>query len=359
MKKQLLILFLFIGFAVSSTAQKVSLLNELERPTAMRFAGDHIYLVEDSGVIRVFSIKTGTIVKNFGKKGTGPGEFSSTPYLKVLENVLSIASPGKISYFTFDGLLQSEKKVPVQIWRNILEPAGNNFVGMKWGQLPEKGKMKIVQTVNLYNKEFKLQKELYSCILAVEGQEINLVPPTISFLCDMDRIYVAEGDKGLAIQVFDTNGKLLTRIDRPYEKIKIDEKYKNQKLQSLKEADEGMFNAMKSYYRFPKYFPAIQSFFVDRERIWVKTYALNDERVEFLLLNLKGEELKRVFLPEAKNNCLFVGDTYHYLREDMNKEIWEHVSMPIFEKPKIDAFTRSPKKGEAILKKNGTPKKED
>jgi hypothetical protein len=305
-------------------AQTRAALADVEKPKVVCVTADRFYIVEESCVVRVYSRKDNTSLKIFGKKGQGPGEFAELPYIKPLETELFVSSPGKISIFSFEGRLREEKKSLADLWKVAIEPAGERFVTKKMEQRPDKKEFYFEECVYLYDKDFVNKKLLYSAFVGKEGQKISFLPSRISFHVDKDRIFVAETDKGMVIEVFDLTGNPIGRINGTYEKRKIDKAFKQEREDKFTRDGTD-----KNYFEWPDYYPAMSSFFADNERIWVKTYNRNRDNIEFILFDLKGKELKKIFLPDGDELYAFFKDFYYCLKYNLLKETWEWLTVSL------------------------------
>ncbi len=81
---------------------------------------------------------------------------------------------------------------------------------------------------------------------------------------------------------------------------------------------------------YPKYFPDIRSFSVLDGKIYVETYKSEKDKREFIIMDMRGNILKRVFLPLFAEGSLidkhiftFYEDDYYYLKYNEDKELWE------------------------------------
>jgi hypothetical protein len=165
----------------------------VEKPKAVYVAAGRFYIVEESCVVRIYSLEDKALLKTFGKKGQGPGEFTKSPFIKPLGKELFLSSPGKISHYSFDGVLLNEQKVIVgDALGNIIEPAGDKYVAMKWGQSPGRTGVSLEQWVYLYDRDFTNKKSLYSVLLGREGQKSSYLFPLVGFHVDANNICVAE-----------------------------------------------------------------------------------------------------------------------------------------------------------------------
>ena len=116
-------------------------------------------------------------------------------------------------------------------------------------------------------------------------------------------------DDGFHIEVFNSQGKKLYQIAREFEKIKFTDKHKDELITLFKKEpmvkQVGWENVKKMYtMSFPKTYPAIQELTVSNNKLYVKTYNIKDEKEEYVILDLKGMILSRIYLPRFKKTSL-------------------------------------------------------
>ena len=114
-------------------------------------------------------------------------------------------------------------------------------------------------------------------------------------LCYGDKIFV-EGEKDI-IHVFDKDGKKEYDITLAFEKLKISEDHKSVFLKDI-EVFFGptMKRLIKEKGKFPRYFPA-RFFKIANEKIYIPSYKKRDGKTEFVVYNIKGKLLRKIFLP--------------------------------------------------------------
>ena len=96
----------------------------------------------------------------------------------------------------------------------------------------------------------------------------------------------------------------------------------------------------KNKFLYPESFPAIRDFVISDNRIYVQTYKKQNNEEEYVIMDLKGNILKRVFLPNVQKpgfveRMMGIGIKYYsiqseklyYLFENKDAEDWElHVT---------------------------------
>ena len=333
MKKAML--FLLVVFtAVFSFAEKLAVLPEAAKPEWLVVDGDRVYAVEKLTVY-AYEMKDFKLVKQFIKKGEGPAEAKSSIYLKASQDGLSVIQRGKIMFFSRDGVLKEEKKILDSISR--VTYLGENLVGTLHN-IDQENKAQYM-SINIFDKEFNPIKMLrkgksYDLFTAPGGgkRDLVVIGETLAFEVYKNNIYAVDTQRGFSITVFDKEGNQLYEINKEYKKIKVPESFKENYLQRFKknpavwERTQKMMN-----FVFPDYYPAIYRFWVKDEKIYVFTYETKEAKPEednpgernLLVLDLKGNILKQMFVPDEGLKSFIDNDGFYYLVENEKDEAWE------------------------------------
>jgi hypothetical protein len=156
-----------------------------------------------------------------------------------------------------------------------------------------------------------------------------------------NKIFVEESPRGFFIEVFDKDGNKLYQIEKKYKKIKVTDTHKKDAVAKLKEEPivkaqgyENIKNAVK--FNFFDFLPAIKDILVANQRIYIQTFNKKDSRDEFVIMDLKGVILNRVYLPTGQIPRLLVqflglgpkfysiyNNKIYYLKENVEDEEWE------------------------------------
>ncbi|MCU0285170.1 MAG: hypothetical protein MUF15_02110 [Acidobacteria bacterium] len=314
-------------------AGKLATLNQVINPNGLAVTNSYIYVLEEP-TIYIYSAKDFQLVKKFGKKGEGPQEFMTAPFgfmpmiLYPYDNgsKLLVNSNSKVSFFTADGTFIKEVRVsPMQVFL----PLNDIYISTGSG---ESNKKEQIVTINLYDKNFQCQKEIYKSDMVI-GANFNFNYPLtpFSFWGYKDKIYIASAKDGFVILVFDKTGKLLHQLKKDYKPLKVTAEYKKKTLDFYKNNPQlqQLWEFFKDRISFKEYYPPIRDMLVRDDKIYVLSYYKKGDESECIILDLNGKELKRIFVPLPENygdskyiydiadNCFFS------LVENEEEENWE------------------------------------
>lgn len=337
-KMKKITIFLIFGCILnlsSLCAEKVAVLSELMKPERMVIAGDRLYITDRTSIY-IYSTKDYKLLKQFGQWGDGPGEFklddTGGPGLVIhpYPDRLLVNSMRKVSYFTLEGKFIEEVKVPP--WLYFI-PVKDNFVSTAVVMRPKDNSRRFVLSIRLFNTKFEPIKYLHFTEIAVGGRDIRTIPhDPLTFNIYKDKIYIPTGIDDFVIEVFDGNGEKLYSIKKDFKRIEVSEAFKKKALYWYQylAPTKRYWAQMKNKIKFKKYFPAIKDIAVDNDKLYIFTHntAAGGLR-ECIIMDLKGNERKRVFLPfpevlPLQSLCYAINNNHiHTLKEIPDNEIWE------------------------------------
>jgi hypothetical protein len=339
------LIMLLTGYLFSD---KVGTLPEVMKPDNITIFGNELYIVEGA-TIYIYSLKDLSLIRKFGKAGEGPGELRATPFfptrITVSSDFILGETRSKLVYFSKDGKLIKEKRKPNNLVMGFI-PIGKNFVATRMHQ--EEDKL-IYNCTRVYDSDLKEIKELYRQKWVQQG----IQPPAIKLYMIMDftnyrvyddKIFIEESAKGFVIEAFDKAGNKLYQIKKDYEKIKVTDEQKEEIINRFKEDpvikiqanQQGGWNEIKKLFTmiFPEAFPAIQDIGISNNIIYVQTYKVINNKEEYLVLDLKGNIVKKVFIPKFEGTPIMArilgaklhtikNNKLYYLTENIDEEEWE------------------------------------
>lgn len=311
MKKVILILLILVFFVFIRTAYagKLAVLPGHLMPGDLAVGDNYFYITENS-TIYVYSLKDFKLVKKFGKKGEGPGEFKGAPKLTVLSDRLMVDSAAKVSFYSVDGTYQKEFNNIVS--GHTFTPVGSRFIGRK-STPDDTGQMWAM--INIYDSSFKKVKEIYRVQSIVKiNKGWKLFSRTyFKYVVGEDKIFIA-GDKEFVVEVYDFDGKPLSPIKRDYQRVKFTKEHAGKVLElyRTRPSTKQDYEEWKKIITFPEYFPAIRDIFGADKQLYVRTYKVKEGKHEFFIFSEDGKLQGHVFLPIAESNAKYA---YPYMRD--------------------------------------------
>jgi hypothetical protein len=322
------------------------------KPGMIDVQGNEFFIMEGA-TINVFSLIDLSFLRKFGKRGDGPGELRVTPgwqnTIIAYPDYILAESSNKIIFFSKEGKLIKEKRKSDLIAQFI--PAGKHFVAKRY-YMDANTRTQYMRIV-LIDQELREVKELYRQKwfqqlrpnkFSNESFEIQLFSDYTNFAVFDDKIFIEESPKGFLIEVFDSEGKKLYVIEKQYEKIKVIDSHKKVALDEFKQDEKigrmikqvGSWEELLKYMNliFPEYKPPIDDFIVRDNKIYTQTFEQKDQKVKYIIMDLKGKKIDEVYLPitrkpgseERLQGARFQAinhDKLYYLVENEETEEWE------------------------------------
>jgi hypothetical protein len=302
-------------------AKKVATFTDILTPYNLLVDKDRLY-INESATIYIFSLKDYSLVKKFGKKGEGPGEFKldddNTVFVSLLPDHLLINSVGRISYFSKEGTFI--KEIPNRSGR-WLKPLDDYFVGMRiWYDKKDTR----FRTVCIFDSQLNRIKDIYSEVHGIQPRRrtIDAIswPSSWNYLTYGDKVFVMGKENKL--HIFNKHGESISTVKLDYEPLKLTDSIKEEYIKYYRDTDpywRARWERLKSWYVFPDYLPVARYFKIKNDKIYILTYKKEKGKKEFLILDLKGKLLKKVFLPLVSVDALgempfdFQGDLLYQL----------------------------------------------
>lgn len=320
-------------------------LTEVMKPGMIAIEGNELYVV-DGPTFYVYSLKDLKLLRKFGKKGEGPGELTVFPFMPnkitVLKDRVFVTGLGKAISFSRDGKFLREFRTRQQVFQLI--PVGKNFVAKEMVRRTQPA----YGAITLYNSKMEKLKELYRQSWVTQG---TLPKLTVDMLMDFtsiavadDKIYIEKSPEGFLIDVYDSNGNKLYRIDKKYKKRKVTAEDKVNLEQEMAEdpstkndvrALGGWKEARKMFNMvYTDYYPPIKDIEVADGKLYVRTYNWKGDKGEYLCMDLEGKLLKTVYLSRKLEEGILAriaggklftitGGKLYFLKENEEEESWE------------------------------------
>ena len=273
--------------------------------------------------IFILSLPQGKLVKKFGREGEGPGEFKMFIRFHRHPEFLIVNSSGKMSTYTKSGDFIKEERLP---GNNVFKPVGKNFAGYRLSDDAKSKKTTV--SIDLFDSEFKRIKEIYSTEFKFQSQSQKIFPIRNqgTFRVYKDKIVV--NGSGGEILVFNSEGAKIRVIKPEIKRIKVTERDKLRYREYYRNYPQyrQYYEAAKKWFRFPEYFPAIHEIYVADGKIYAETHEEKENQRAFLIMDLEGKILQKIFLevseinPLEKHLCTFNGDKFYKLVENEDTE---------------------------------------
>lgn len=307
--------------------EMVSVLEELEKPTIIALDEQQLY-VTDKTTVHIYSLKDYKYVKKFGRSGEGPQEFRAMAYVIPQKDRLLIWSPGKISYYSKDGVFQSEKRTKGALGGALFKPLNNNFVGLS----QHRGKDGIFTVLNLYDQELNKIKEVKRLKLTdAAASKINLFNGNIPYDAFNGKAYI-DTMKGFAIQVVNEKGEELSIIEqKSYKQRQFNDDDEKKIRELISKATPGQYAFIKDRIDWPKYYPAIMIFNIDpgAKKLAVIAWKQENDKHECYIYSLGGKLEKRMLLPMVLQDGIrpfpyaFRDGKFYQVIDNDDEEQWE------------------------------------
>ncbi len=299
-------LFLCLSMVLQATVTE-SILPELVNPDSIQICKDTL-LITDGESVFLYDLENITLKKKFGKKGEGPREFKFDAggvvklHASLSDDGIIINSQNRITFFNTDGDYLSEENIKSGV--NFI-PLGDKYIGYS---VVNKNKIMFL-VINLYDKEFKFEKEIFRKEYYVQpAKKFNLIRTGLGnkrrayYQVYKDKLYI-EGEN--RIHVFDSSGKEVSIISPQYKRQRVEKIHINIIHEDLKKLFTSplMHKIIKDKGYFPEHFP-VRAFIIADNLIWIPTYKEEFGRTEFMVIDLTGKFYKRVKTPFHNQSLL-------------------------------------------------------
>lgn len=327
--KSFLLLFLLLS-PLGLYAQNTATLAGLARPRMIAIDNSQLYVADEFSVF-IYSLNDGTLIKRFGQKGEGPGDFRYRPSVQVLGDRLLISDSLKTCYYSKSGEPIREQKLPG--FHPLLIQVGKKFAAQRW-DFDKKTKDGTV-SIWLFDDQQHPQKMLYQSPPPKptkkykKGDPTNLVFPRLKFICGKNRIYLTPKAPGFRIEVFDSDGNPVTTIKREnYQPVKVTELHKQILIKEFTSLipvlRKRMAQGVTYTFGFPEYLHAVNDIHFADSILYIKTFAIKDGKEEYLLHDRDGGYLRRVYMPPAvRDYYAFKNNRFYFIDENEDAEEWE------------------------------------
>lgn len=278
---------------VFAEGDKVVPLPEVKHAVASAVADDELYISEKNKVL-VYSLET------FKLKSEIKTEGCVKPFSNyIIQNTRAYP----FHWFTTDKEFIPRKvpwyEMPYRMF-DVIPMTKNSFLGLK--------KPGGLWRVCLLNSKFETVKEIYktdadiSIVInnkAYSGQynQYKMLKHYMGVYYYDNKIFIADSKKGFFIDVYKPDGTHLYSIKKGIKKIKVTDAFKQKVENYVKTKDPQLWKIIEKYAVYYDYFPHFNSITFGDNKIYVTTFKEKGGKHEIIVLDLKGNILKKVFVP--------------------------------------------------------------
>jgi hypothetical protein len=316
------------ALALPASAELVAKLPQVQNPFYFTITDGRMYIVENSVAAHIFTLgpKGVAFVKTFGREGQGPGEFDFLYLIRVFKDHLDLPGSHKLARFSLNGDYVSEVAVTVGAFKGAVYRLGEGYV-IRDFNFDDKG---TTTTIRLYDKDFKLIREIGARKTSQGLMKLNLVADYFAPRVVGDQIYVIDAARESVVTVYDRNGIRQQDVRLPLAPVKMTADLKEAIIKPIREDRERRMSwaDYEKMLDFPDQTPGLDYFEIYDGKFVARTYRYRQDKVEFAVFDQQGRELKRLDLPftgRISNGVLFCfyQGRYYYLRENAEEEVWE------------------------------------
>jgi hypothetical protein len=288
---KILIILIWVFFTLPVSGEKIAAFPQVYKPNLIR-VGENLVCINEGETVFLFDLKDFSLIKKFGRKGEGPGEFSSDLTINILKEKIMIESQGKLSFYSLKGdLIKETPLLPKYRRLKLLEDRYVASSGSVSNGVYH-------NTAMILDADFNEKKTFYHDeAMYHEKKKKTHRASTWDFDVSEKKCFIV-GSSDFKIEVFNKNGDSLYRISPEYERVKYSQEYIDLWFNRIKR-NLGMnaYQYFKQTLRFPEFFPAIYDLIVDNGHVYVITYRRKENQSEFFIFDLEGKLVKKTFVP--------------------------------------------------------------
>jgi len=330
------LLFLIIAFFLTtySFGEKLSDLPEANNPHFMKIAGTRLFVIDNAEKIHIYELQKNNVkhIKTFGKRGQGPGEFTGIHRLFIKDKHIEVPTMGKYIHFSLDGDYLDEDKLIFMVFKSNLYKIEKNYL-TKWPRLDKK---KLYVQIKLFGPKDQDNKEIENREIHTGFDNMNIATPYYSLGIYKNMFYTIYSDQETILKYYDEKGKFINEIKIALKPEPITAKLR-QKVETNFRGDmkEARWKTFQEVLYCPKNTPGLNYFEIFDHMMVARTYRFKDDKAEFVFFDMKGKELKRMYLyysgrTSSETPFCFHKDYFYYLKENTETETWELFSEIIF-----------------------------
>lgn len=329
MKKSILFLLCVVLISTFVNAKKLTDLHEnLKEPTL--FVDKDGFYIFDSDMYRlhIYSKTDYKHKKAFLKQGEGPGEFRFWPIVMVYPDYFYLMEPGKICYFSKDGIFKNEIAIPNN-YSKVNKIKGHFVARRKDKSIDPRKEGKIKYVFVILDSNFKEIKTIYEWFVEVSSrfgsqqQDFFVYPHYRGYRIYDDKIIICDTAKGFYFAVCNDMGEKLYEINKKYNKFFITKEKQKEYTKAAKAKMGKKWEIFEQRFRvvYPEHFPAFKGFRIFDGKIYVHTYKKKNN-INTIILDLKGNIIKETRAPGNISSYVY-DNNFYYIVENDEEEVWE------------------------------------
>lgn len=249
--------------------------------------------------IKIFD-PAGKMLKEFGREGQGPGEWSMPVGLQLVSDHQLIVTDGgarKLVYLDLEGNLWKEVSYAKKLALMKIIEWGSRYVATEMGLEGNS----LAYNVAVYDANFDQLFKIDTLLMPmpIGGSKINPFDIAYDYCLDSKGNIIYGRATAYEIKYFTPEGKLFRIVRKEYQPQTISEKDKQDLLKMIPET--GGIN-LKEMVVFPANFPAFSSFFLDEEdRLYVRTYEKGKAPDSYIwdIFSQEGKFIVRCEMPQG------------------------------------------------------------
>lgn len=314
-------------------------LPQLHRPGSLQVHGERLFIVDGVRIL-IFSLRDLSLIRVFGKRGQGPGEFTPYPEIQDQGSIrlflgqeeIWVGSRNKVSLFTLTGDFIRDIPMHNPAVCGVM-PFGQGFAGFEVSRFPKwrhdfflyqpgkNGKRKLLSVSKAIHTEKSIRKgpKLVLNDLLYQGPEFRIFGDSLFIM----------GRAGRFIDVFGVDGKREREINCNFPGAPIREAQKKKILAIYRQRMRNIWPQASKVISIPGQTPRFRTFRVADERIFVQTYHRDGEGTVFFVLSLEGKAWQRAVVPLIYRDLLtpfpftIKGNMVYTLAENEESGDWE------------------------------------
>lgn len=304
MKRATILIILLLVTVVLCRGDETTL-EELVYPKNIHVDRGQIFIT-DYPHIYIYNLKTRELEKKFGNDGEGPGEFyidqedigskEKGLEMQLTDKHCIVNSFGRITWFKRSGAYEKMVRFKARGLAFRLVEMGDRLVGHLMKRKP-----KFHMTLNMYDKDVSFKKELGQFeyfITSFRSKGKFFTRNGLIYQVYKDLLYVTNsGMKELNISVYNLNGDKIKSIRYKTEKLPLTKKMEENYKAEFKDRYKRGLKTILKLVRFPEFFPAVRTFRVSDDRLYVLTFKRDGDRWQFLEFDLNGKFLREFMAP--------------------------------------------------------------